>query len=960
MNRNIKLLSLLFASVFVAQAFAREAPRMRRAREAREAREAQEEAQRERNRQARTESRAIVNQLVPAIGEVVESVAPRQPEQNQQATGPCSNGTHDCFTNPDNSSSEPQPASSTAQAVSEPRPSAPEQTSEQTQQETAQEAEPPVSEEVAQEAVGEKVACVNSGISAAEERIAEHRSLLGQIPENQLYEQHLDWAQSCAAKQRSPSQQVECKVKPDGSLLSSNFLAASCENIVKLDGIRTQLERGEAAFERRAVENYGSATNQDTIKHANIFEITKTFLKDQKLSEDYLQSYCAEGRYAYLSDDFIRESQSHFESGADEGPGKNRAYSISQCIVGNDALYRETSSSDPDRVNWKFFTNFSGEIGQLNYKKVCRDHAFNNCGNAAAFHYLCEAVDGEPRKEACKKDAREAIEHCLAGNYDMAYVPRDLYEQPLGQLYSISQNAQGEATVTKANGDFGQNQDFLSLPVYAQKVNGLSADLAQQDFSFPGFFHDAYATCVILRTASKKMANGEPNISLNEEVVSINGRNKCYRQVPWTVDFNYCVNTMEWGDGAFDIANAFGSTGIAMKESMDENKIQKEMASDAASGDQSAYINAQRNRLENSKENDYIRSSIAGTHAVALGGAATAYPAPRDLSEACDSDPQENVRLYGSSALNCGMAWVAYNHKNYANEGISVKDKNDNQKSMIQMIFSNQQIRKSFYHKAATKMAESIFHGVLGRQKGKQADDLNTIKKQYDEFFGQPAITPEYAGVNYCEQNPTAPSCRGSSRTSGAKLETGFESSGFQSQGGGNFSFNKIQDGFESEEQLSESERKARERLGDIIGNGGGKDFGDDIAPPGAAKGKYGKTGGAAGPGSTGGAGAAGGGKAPGPKKDNGKKTAQGMTKGKVNYQAGTGGINWKPGSSSGSKKKDRNAFQSMFGNKQKRNVATVLEGVSPASSKLFEKISKAYNKVKEEKKIYDFSKEDE
>ena len=54
--------------------------------------------------------------------------------------------------------------------------------------------------------------------------------------------------------------------------------------------------------------------------------------------------------------------------------------------------------------------------------------------------------------------------------------------------------------------------------------------------------------------------------------------------------------------------------------------------------------------------------------------------------------------------------------------------------------------------------------------------------------------------------------------------------------------------------------------------------------------------------------------------------------------------------------KKDTNPFSNMLGDKSSRKVANTVNDIAPSQSKLFEKISNRYGKVSKEKRIYNFS----
>lgn len=598
-----------------------------------------------------------------------------------------------------------------------------------------------------------------------------------------------------------------------------------------------------------------------------------------------------------------------------------------------------------DQTNWSFFTNFKGQgIGNINAKRLCKDHARNFCFPALSYYYRCEESGDGPAKTACLKDAKDAVSACLVGKYDKTVPDRILEEDAVAAEFFTKKDGSDVAL---------KNDKIIWVPISKinEQILGEAASIAQPENEKEYFalqFHEMYGSCVILRNAAKAMADsyGETKIIHEERIVSVKNNYDCFRALPWTVDFNQCATQIQYGDGMFDILAEGANTGLAIKESYNQSNINEDLGKDIAAGDQTAYIKAQEAKLRREAENSYGRSGIAGTHAITLVAMASSYPTPNALSTAC-SQPIDSH--YGDEVLNCGMAWVLGNHD-------SVRLDNESRVGLENPTFANQEIRDQFYMKAADKMTDSIFQGLLGYQRSKQAGDLEGVQRQYNDFFNQDAVTPEYVGVSYCEQNPSAPSCQSSERVRQSNLGSAFGNVGMQNQGGGNFNFNKsVPDGFESEEEISAAEREARERLGDVIGNGGGKSFDNDYSAPGAAKAKMGRSGGGGGGGGAGGGGAGGGSTAPAPKKSDGKGPQQGVTKSGSKMIAGTGGVNYRPGSSANRNKKKSNAFQDLFGSKKSRGVATTVEDIAPAKSQLFDKISKRYGKVSADKRLYEF-----
>lgn len=724
---------------------------------------------------------------------------------------------------------------------------------------------------------------------------------------------HYEAAQACLNKSGCVDIKFQAVSSDKPAVMQEYF----CAHYVKIsDFYASHLNQVQSKIDSSNHWSYGDASDGASSFQKEFSRLSAKFLANAGLGKEKLLRGCGDyvdmnGRGARLYDGIKKIV---------DGEGK---YYLSSVKTYQGCIDSETGpfldAENPERDNWKFFTRFNNEqenIGSPNQQKICQDHAKNYCFPAFAFHYMCEKSASEETKAQCLEDAKVAVSNCATGNYENANVPADLLEPSFSAaaFYASEQRA-------------------------LKSVKDLGTLKGEDAYSFPRMFHEMYGACVILREAARSQAGDERRITRKEKVHSLNGQYYCVRDEPWTVDFNDCASKIQWGDGAFDLLGAVGQTGIALKKSHNESEINKELQEGLAQGDQTAYINAQKQKLSREAENSYYKAGISGTHSASLIYIAATFPTPDALSTAC-SKPIDSH--FGDPVINCGMAWVVENHPDGG--------------QLQQQIFSNQRVKDHFYYKAADKMAQALFDGIIGFQQSKQADDLAKIKKEYDEFFAQDAITPEYVGVNYCEQNPSAPSCKKSNRTVQDTTGTAFGNIGFQNQGGGNYSFNKgIEDGFVSDENLSPEEKAAREKLGDVIGNGGGNKFGGDFSTPGAAKAKMGV---AAGGGGGGGAGGGGGGgsTAPAPRKSDGNTPQKGVTKSSPKYVSGSGGINYRPGNSSNTKKQNSNAFQDLFGNKKGRGVATAVDDIAPAKSQLFEKISKRYGKVSADKRIYDFS----
>lgn len=738
------------------------------------------------------------------------------------------------------------------------------------------------------------------------------------------------------------------------SLLEERLKNEACKHLVKVTQVNEkevqqavaksdaedQADYGKIEQDIQADESATKSGRTDTFL-ARLQNKTKGFLERAGITKENSLSTCAglvgidpergndNGFYTKFKS--VLEDNSQYEL--------KTAKTFKTCIAsssnnsGPGGIFKKGNSGDD---NWDFFTKFGKLETSVNKQRLCEDHANNYCLPAYAYYHLCKKIEAQnpgnkEDNERCIQESSKAVNYCVTGNYAESKVPAGITSGDNSGQFNIAQVVNQE--------------NFQSIEDLAK-----SESKESQPYAFHKTFYEMYGTCVVLRLASKQMADDNGRMQWPEKIASVNGQYYCSRQAPWTVDFVDCASKIQWGDGLFDVAAAGTQTAIAVKQSLDKSNINKNLTKDITDGDQTAYIKAQERELERQADNSFISAGVSGGHAMTLVGLASTFPNLSQFQNACE---QEMDSHYGDPVINCGMLRILNNHDGPNEMTLA----NGDAANMESMIFANQLVKKHFYVKAASKMADAIFSSVVGMQQNRQAGDLANIKKQYDDFYAQDAVVPDYEAVSYCDQNPSAPSCRKSNRIQTSTDSGAFGNIGFQNQGGGNFSFNKdIEDGYESEEEISAAEKAAREKLGNVIGDNKGDKLGNEVIAPGAAKATIGSAGGGGGGGGGAAGGGGGGGTAPAPNKPSGKTQQSGMTGGSSKYISGNGaGINFRPGNSPRTKSKSKNAFDNLFGSKKGRNVATTVDDIAPAKSQLFDKISKRYGQVSADKRLYEF-----
>ncbi len=624
------------------------------------------------------------------------------------------------------------------------------------------------------------------------------------------------------------------------------------------------------------------------------------------------------------------------------------------CNEGSDSLFRASGTSQDQ--NLSFFSDFTKQgIGNINRDRLCRDHATKACFKNLLFKLSCDALGKGDEKIVCNHYADKWLGSCLSGNYENAKYPRTIEEYLNGNTdpatNEVSISSDGSSVLELLQEDISA----LHSAVHSKNSTGSCVDGQDNlnvvgDISLPErlisnnktnkfnkFFDVAYGTCVYMRAAAKKSAEigGTPSgLVIGEQIQG--GRYSCKRVAAWTADFNDCAFKMLYGDGMFDAAAVFGGAGIQVKNAIEQGDVMKKQNSEMMGGSPTAALNAQKRNLKNQAENQYIQGGLSGSHAIALTASAADFPTPDKLSTAC-SDPISKTH-FQDETVNCGVAVVVDRNPGLAPE-----------------VFANQEVKEALYYKGAEKLMESALATLTGLQLDKQAKDINKIKEEYDKFFQDDAAMPTYEPTNYCEANPSAPSCSASNRVTDSNES--FGNIGFQNTGGGNFSFNNaVPDGYTPDEKLTEAEKEARDRLGDIMapnGSKGNNDFKKVGEASGSSASKV-----SGGGGGGGGAGGGGGSVASAPKKAESKSNNNYGMKKSSTKRSGGGSVKYQSGGSI-AKNKKKNAFDGLLDRNRRRDVATTtLENVSPATSKLFEKISKRYNQVSADKRLYEFESE--
>ena len=694
-------------------------------------------------------------------------------------------------------------------------------------------------------------------------------------------------------------------------------------------------KRGDAI---REYEKTYSANGVDKASPvAGLIGLTSGFLNDIGLSEKDLKT-CAGS-----SIEEVRKTVfSEFKNDVNKGLWSPVAISSPrECNERNDGLFLSSPG---------FFSNFTDEgLGRVNEERLCLDHGGRACFKNLLFKLSCDSIGTAADKKICDYYADKGLDSCLVGNYDEAFYPQ-VIENYLSQeggerstdtssylsdikskvsaLHTLIHTdglSNGEPSEKDLEAAFGSAQTELGLIAYAKKNK------------FEDFFDKAYGSCVYMRAAAKKSAEigGTPNGLIVGEHIQ-GGRYSCKRVAAWTADFNDCAFKMLYGDGMFDAAAVFGGAGIQVKNAIEQGDVMKKQNSEMMSGSPTAGLNAQKRNLKNQAENQYIQGGLSGSHAIALTASAADFPTPEKLSTACSSPiPKSHFQ---DEIVNCGVAVVVDRNLGLAPE-----------------VFANQEVKEALYYKGAEKLMEAALATLTGLQLDKQAKDINKIKEEYDKFFQDDVAMPTYEPTNYCEANPSAPSCGGSNRVTDSSEN--FGSIGFQNSGGGNFSFNNaVPDGYTPDEKLTEAEKEARDRLGNIMAPNGSKGN-NDFKKVGEASGSSASkvTGGGGG---GGGAGGGGGSVASAPKKPESKSNNNFGMKKTSAKRSGGGSVKYQSGGSV-AKNKSKNAFDGLLDRGRRRDVATTtLENVSPATSKLFEKISKRYNQVSADKRLYEFESE--
>ncbi|MCO4754526.1 MAG: hypothetical protein KC478_08580 [Bacteriovoracaceae bacterium] len=764
------------------------------------------------------------------------------------------------------------------------------------------------------------------------DELAEMENFANQVSKNRLFVERVEVAGKCLTQAKGggstdcvfyteDSLKTESKAAADKKVAVQNF----CQHYQWYSKNKEPLLQMHQEAIASEYLNTGSASEGIHGHLDGLQQMTNQFLTDYNIKEPTCKIGSVEQPSSPANRIYSQLKQAFNQSDSTFLPVK---------VWAPEACYTSENSSGPffiaEGQPSNFFTNMGTKF-ELNGPKVCEDRAKSYCYPAFAFYHACESVSTQGaagdseialKQAKCKKDAQVAIQMCAQGNYEAAQLPQDMNQgMDINAWYTVGKTGAEKKSRFISMSHYDNNFEYRQEP---------------KSPTFNETFFNMYSTCVILRKAAEVQADESGRVSIGEKVSSLSGSYECVRTAPWNADFKYCARASQFGDGMFDIAAAGAQTAFSINRSLEDSKTSNQLASDIANGDQTAHLKAQKHKVEGQAQDAERTAQISTGHAAGLGASIYAFPNPKDFANACVSNLEG---YFGNSTLDCGVLWVA-----------------DNNSVVRDRLFSNQAVRGNMMYKMAEKIGQAAFQFVMSNQLDKHASQLGAIQKEYEQFFAQDAVTPEIVGLDYCEQNPSAPSCNTSTRTTDTSTFSGFDGANFQNTPGGNFSFSKdVEDGYDISDSLTPAEKAAREKLGDFMGSGGAKSFGSDFSAPGSAKAKYGAASGGGGSGG-GGGGGGGGGTAPAPQKADGSSNAnQGVSKTKSKMVSGSSSISYKAGSSVSKAKKDTNPFSNMLKNQQSRNVANTVNDIAPSQSKLFEKISNRYGKVTEEKRIYDF-----
>ena len=419
----------------------------------------------------------------------------------------------------------------------------------------------------------------------------------------------------------------------------------------------------------------------------------------------------------------------------------------------------------------------------------------------------------------------------------------------------------------------------------------------------------------------------------DNEKISLDGKFRCVRPTAWTVDYESCKTLINTYDGAM-ATEQIGGVALQAADMVKQNEIQTEVMQKQAEGEgQTAAMDAMQQTAEYKSKQELGKSVFYGAQVATFTTMLGTYTTPSRIADQCN-----------------GGYWCARATGVYMPMFDSLKTE----------FFANQEVKNKFYQYIIETSGKAAVAGILAANYKKQAEMVGEVKENY--------VLPEYGNngpriqMSYCQFNPTAKGCRGSGER--FKNGGGYEFGGFNGVGntGDDLSVGgaEVADGIGEDKAMSAAERKKLDDLTKLMGEGGGAKVKSGFEAPGAAKVTAGGGGSAVNAGGASASGGGGGGGGAGGGVNTAGKSNMAARTGNVTFGQG-GGLTFrggKGGSSQAKDKKSANPFSSLFGKDSKsREVASGANDIAPQNSSLFDKISKRYGIVKEEKRIHNYDK---
>ncbi|MBL7664671.1 MAG: hypothetical protein JNM93_06025 [Bacteriovoracaceae bacterium] len=408
----------------------------------------------------------------------------------------------------------------------------------------------------------------------------------------------------------------------------------------------------------------------------------------------------------------------------------------------------------------------------------------------------------------------------------------------------------------------------------------------------------------------------------------------CNKPSDLTLDFNDCADAINAYNAAFISENAVLNPGIQVSQISAQTQATQQVAQNPLNP--TAGLNAVEGVVQNQQTNETIKASFYGANAIMLGSLMAGWKTQKWLLNEGDGENKSKCEEALGSTANCKFLYK------YLNEHPSEKSQ----------YFANQRIKGFFTSEITRYAGQSAMSGVLAGQYAKQKNLIDGVQEDLKDFQDD---LQEMPTMDACSSNPTLPGCANSNRTSygpvgqgnfaitGDANTTGFNSDVLDASGGNN------------PDKLSAAQQEA---LASGLANLGGNPSATakDVAP---GAGYYeAAAGGGGGGGRAGGSGGGGSGAAPlsdtPGELDNQAKDASEIKVGKTSmaYSSGKGLAN-----SKSSNREYKDPFGGLFDSDKKKTGGVVVDrnlasDIDAGNSLLFEKISKRYGKVIDEKRL--------